>query len=95
MNKIRTVVRIAGKEYPITSYDTEDYVRRVAQYVDRKISELSMATRLPAQEVATLTAVTIADDLVKSREEITRLQTELEKTRAALEKARAGKEENG
>ena len=73
--KIRTVVRIAGREYPITSYDGEDYVRRVGAYVDRKIGELALATRLSPLEVTTLAAVSIADDLAKSQEEVTRLKT--------------------
>ena len=85
MVKTRTVVRIAGKEYPITSYDGEAYVRRVAQYVDRKLNELSTATRLPVQEAAVLTAVTIADDLVKSQQEVTRLKKQLEEERAELD----------
>ena len=55
--KTRTVVRIAGREYPITSYDGEEYVRRVGAYVDRKIGELALATRLSPLEVATLAAV--------------------------------------
>lgn len=92
MNKTRTIVRIAGKEYPITSYDNEAYVRRVAQYVDRKISELALATRLPGQEVATLTAVTIADDLVKAQEEVTRLKAQLEQAHAELAAMKAEKE---
>lgn len=77
MEKIRTIVRIAGKDYPITGYDTEDYVRRVALYVDRKIQELSMATRLPVQDSAILTAVTIADELLKSQDDNNRLRKEL------------------
>jgi len=77
MEKIRTIVRIAGKDYPITGYDTEDYVRRVALYVDRKIQELSMTTRLPTQDSAILTAVTIADELLKAQDENNRLRKEL------------------
>ena len=92
MAKTRTVVRIAGRDYPITSSDTEDYVRRVARYVDRKINELTLATRLPAAESATLAAMTIADELAKSREEINRLRAALESERAELAALRAEKE---
>ena len=38
MQKIRTTVRIAGKEYTIASYDSEEYVNRVASWVDRKMN---------------------------------------------------------
>ena len=91
MAKMRTIVRIAGREYPIASSDSEEYVRRVAGYVDRKIAELSQATRLPALESATLAAVTIADELAKSREEIARLRAQMEAERDELARLRAEK----
>ena len=87
MEKIRVTVRIAGKDYTMSGYDKEDYVRRVAMYVDRKLQELSMATRMPMQDVSVLTAVTIADDMLKAQDEASRLRRELEETRAQLEKA--------
>ncbi len=90
MEKIRTTVRIAGKDYTMSGYDKEEYVRRVAIYVDRKIHELSMTTRMPMQDVCVLTSVTIADELLKAQDEINRLRRELSETRQALEKAQAG-----
>ena len=86
MEKIRTTVKIAGKEYNIAGYDPEEYVQRVAAYVDRKMSELSAATRLPPAQLAVLTAVNATDDMMKSRDEILRLRREVEELRAALEK---------
>ena len=92
--KTRTVVRIAGREYPITSYDGEAYIRRVGSFVDRKIGELALATRLSPLEVATLTAVSIADDLFKSQEEITRLKRQLEEQRDEITRLTAEKGEH-
>lgn len=86
MQKIRTTVRIAGKEYTIASYDSEEYVNRVAQYVDRKMNELNLATRLPAAQLAVLTAVNATDDMMKSRDEIRRLRIELDEMRKTVEK---------
>lgn len=86
MQKNRTTVRIAGKEYTIASYDSEEYVNRVAGFVDRKMNELNLATRLPTTQLAVLTAVNATDDMMKSREEIRRLRRELETVRAELEK---------
>ena len=87
MEKIRTTVRIAGKDYTMSGYDKEEYVRRVAIYVDRKIHELSMTTRMPMQDVCVLTAVTLADEMLKSQDENNRLRRELSEARAALEDA--------
>ena len=84
MEKIRTTVRIAGKEYTIASTDTEEYVNRVASWVDRRMNELAAATRLPATQLAVLTAVNAADDMMKSRDEIRRLEAELEDLRAKM-----------
>lgn len=89
MQKIRTTVRIAGREYTIASTDSEEYVNRVAAWVDRRMNELSMATNLPAAQLAVLTAVNAADDMMKSRDEIRRLQTELDDLRDRLEKPAA------
>ncbi len=89
MEKIRTTVKIAGKEYTMTGYDSEEYVRRVARYVDRKMTELSLATRLPTNSLAVLTALNIADDMLKAHDEITRTRKELDQTREQLESLRA------
>ena len=86
MQKIRTTVRIAGKEYTIASYDSAEYVSRVAAHVDRKMNELSLATHLPAAQLAVLTAVNATDDMMKSRDEIRRLRREMDEMRARLEK---------
>ena len=85
MQKIRTTVRIAGKEYTIASTDSEAYVNRVAAWVDRRMTELAAATRLPVTQLAVLTAVNAADDMMKSRDEIRRLEAELDALRARLE----------
>ncbi len=70
MDKIRTTVKVAGHEYTMTSYDTEEHVQRVAKYVDRMINDLSLATRLPPQHVAVLCAMSIADDMIKTHDEV-------------------------
>jgi len=90
MEKIRTTVKIAGREYALSSYDSVEYVQRVASLVDRRLSEMSMSTRLSANQVAVLTAVKIADDMLKAQDEVTRLRRELSEARqemAALQKA--------
>lgn len=86
MDKIRTTVKIAGKEYNIAGYDSEQHVQRVAAFVDQRMSELAVTTRLPPAQLAVLTAVNAADDMIKSRDEIRRLRRENEQLREALEK---------
>ena len=84
--KTRTTVRIAGKDYTIASYDSPEYVARVAASVDRTMTELGMATQLPTAQLAVLAAVNATDDMMKSRDEIDRLRRELEQARDDLER---------
>ena len=91
MEKKRVTIRVAGKDYNMTSSDSEAYVRRVASYVDRKINDLSLATRLPMTDLAVLTAITIADDAFKAHDELTRLRAELDQARLQLDQLKQEK----
>ena len=86
MEKIRTTVRIAGREYSIVTRDSEEYVHGVAGWVDRRMRELNQATHLPGGQLAVLTAMNAADDMMKSREENRRLRKQLEAAQAEIER---------
>ena len=77
MEKQKTTVRVAGKDYTLVSSDSAEYMTRVAAYVDRKISEIALAARLPVDKAAVLVALNIADELMKSHDENSRLRREL------------------
>jgi len=85
VEKQKTTVRVAGKEYTLVSSDPPEYMNRVAAYVDRKISETSLATRLPVDKSAVLVSMNIADELMKSHDENSRLRRELTNLRRELE----------
>ena len=85
MQKIRTTVKVAGKEYTISSYDDESHVERVAAYVDRRMEELAAATKLPTAQLAVLTAMNVTDDMLKAQDEIRRLRAELDQARGQLD----------
>lgn len=87
MEKQKIKVRIAGKDYILLSSDPPEHVHRVGIYVDRKISEVEQATRLPSNMVAVLTALNLGDELLKAQDENTRLRRELTLARkAAIER---------
>ena len=97
MEKIRTTVHILGKEYTMTSYDPESYVQRVASFVDRKMTELSLSTRLPYAQLAVLTALNVADEYFKEVEASENLRRQLkeyleEATKLKLELSEAKRE---
>ncbi len=77
MEKQKTTVSVGGKDYTIVSEDPVEHVKRVGVYVDRKLSEIEKATRLPTNMAAVLTALNIADELLKAHDENTKLRREL------------------
>ncbi len=83
MDKQKTTVRVAGKEYHLVSADSPEYLGRVAAYVDRRIMETAYATRLNKESAAVLVSLNIADELMKSQDENARLRRELDKLRRA------------
>lgn len=87
MEKVKTTVKIAGHEYNIVSTDTPDHIQRVAAYLDRRMTDLATATRLAPNMVAVLTAMNIADEMLKAQDENVRLRQEL--TRLTKEGAQA------
>ncbi len=77
MEKQKATVRVAGRDYTLVSSDTPEYINRVAAYVDRKITETSLAARLPVDKAAVLVALNIADELIRAHDENSRLRREL------------------
>ena len=85
MQKTRTTVRIGGRDYTIVGEDPPERIKRIGAYVDRKMDELIYTTRLTQPMVAVLTAMNIANDLLKAQDENTRLRREILEARAARE----------
>ncbi len=77
MEKQKTTVRVAGKEYTLVSSDSPEHLARVAAYVDRRITEAAYATRMNKESVAVLAALNMADELMKAQDENARLRREI------------------
>lgn len=59
-------VRICGKEYTIVASETEEYMHKVAAFVDKKMAAIVRAdNRLSTSMVAVLTAINVADEYMK------------------------------
>ncbi len=83
MEKQKTTVRVAGKEYALVSSDSPEHLSRVAAYVDRRITETTYATRMNKENVAVLVSLNIADELMKAHDENVRLRREINALRKA------------
>ena len=77
MDKQKTTVRVAGREYTLVSSDSPEYIGRVAAYVDRKINEAALAAHHPVDKAAVLVALNIADELMRAHDENSRLRRDL------------------
>ncbi len=81
----RYTLRIAGRDYTITSSDAPEHVRRVAVYIDRKIAETASAGFVNRESAAVIAGMTVADELLTAQDDNTRLRRELLQARQELQ----------
>ena len=87
MEKNKTVVTVHGRDYTVVGTETPEYMQRVASYVDRRMTELSFSGYLSEDRLMALTALNLADELLKSKDEVNAMRKELTQMRQALHKA--------
>ena len=78
MEKQKIIVTVAGKNYTLVSGDPPAYVKRVAAFVDRRLSETTAVTNLPSGQAAVLTCFNLAEELLKAQDENTLLRKQME-----------------
>ena len=80
MGKERLVeIKVFGQTYTVKTDAEEDYIQEVTRYVNEKMDEVLKKTRsVSTMNVAILTALNIADDLLKERERKNALLREVE-----------------
>ncbi len=77
-DKNKVNVRIAGKDYTLVGNETEEYIQKVALYVDKKLNTImNQNSKLSTSMASVLTAINIADDYFKACENIDNLSKEL------------------
>lgn len=73
-------VKIHGQEYPIRARGDEDYIKRVARYVDERMSLIEEQTSVNSStRLAILAALNIADELFSVQSEKEQLLSMFEK----------------
>ena len=77
MKKNKVVGHLMGHDYTLLTDQSPEQVQRVARYVDRKLRETAITTRAAEPMVATLTSMTLADELFRAQDENVRLKKEL------------------
>ncbi len=80
-SKSNTEVIIGGKVYTLSGYEGEEYLQRVAVYINNKINEFNEMEefrRFTVDMKATLIQLNIADDYFKAKDRIDKLEQDLE-----------------
>ena len=80
-SKTDTEVIIDGKVFTLSGYESEEYLQKVASYINNKISEynkLDSYRRQPMDTQAVLLQLNIADDYFKAKKQISILEEELQ-----------------
>lgn len=79
--KTSAEVIIGGKVYTLSGYEGEEYLQRVATYINNKINEfngMEEIRRFPSDMKATLLQLNIADDYFKAKAQVEKLEQEIE-----------------
>ncbi len=74
-------VLIGGKVTRLTGYESEEYLEKVASYLNHKLGELSTLNswrRMTSDAKGTLLALNVADDCFKARKKAEELEEELQ-----------------
>ena len=79
--KTDTEVIIGGKVFTLSGYESEDYMQKIASYINGKITEygtLDGFRRQPLDKQNILLQLNIADDYFKAKKQISILEEELQ-----------------
>lgn len=85
--KTNTEVIIDGKVYTLSGYESQEYLQRVASYINDKVVEfkqLDEYKRIPSDMRSILLALNLADDYFKAKAQAEKLEAELEQKEKEL-----------
>ena len=68
MMKNRVTVTIGGQPYTLIAAEGDEYVVKVANYVDTKLKETLKGNKMSAVDAAVLTAMNIADEKFREQD---------------------------
>lgn len=78
--KTDTEVIIGGKVFTLSGYESEEYLQKVASYINNKVAEYSKVDsfrRQPLDTQSVLLQLNIADDYFKARKQIDLLEEDI------------------
>lgn len=86
-DKNKVEVRIAGKDYTLMGVESEEYMQKVALYIDKKMNEvIRVNSKLSTSMASVLSAINVADDYFKAYESVINLNKELKAAKDEVER---------
>lgn len=79
--KTDTEVIIGGKVFTLSGYESEEYLQKVASYINNKLSEYNKVVsfrRQPQDTQNVLMQLNLADDYFKAKKQISLLEEEIQ-----------------
>ena len=73
----RVIVNICGDEYTLVAEESPSYMQRDGSYVDGKMQEVLDTAKVGRVNAAVLTAINIADELMKAQETAEQLRGQI------------------
>lgn len=90
--KNKVEVRIAGKDYTLVGVESDEYIQKIALYIDRKMGEITRQyNKLSTSLTAVLTALNVADDYFKVTESEAGLKKEIKRLYEIIEELKQEK----
>lgn len=86
-SKTDVEVIIGGKVFTLSGYESEDYLQKVASYLNNKHNEYNKLTNYKRQSIDTqniLMQLNIADEYFKAKKQISLLEEELQRKEKEL-----------
>lgn len=80
-SKTDVQVLLGGKVYTLSGYESEEYLQKIALYINNKMTELNQMPgykRMGSDMQKTLLELNMADDYYKARKRISELEADLE-----------------
>ncbi len=88
--KNKVEVRIAGKDYTLVGVESEEYIQKIALYIDKKMNEIMrINSKLSTSMASVLAAINVADDYFKARDSVASLSKENKKFTEEIERLKS------
>ncbi len=91
MGEIRkTMVKIGGRDYMMRGFESEEYIHKVAIFVDKKMAEISKCQpNLSTSMIMVLTAINLADEVIKLKAQTETLEQQVSEMKSVISKTAA------